>query len=186
MRSLPALALGPFSFLVLTLLLVHCAGPLAPQSKAASDLPNLMVKRLSWMDQVAHYKQAHGQPVNDPKREASLIAAMEQRGAGLGLPKTAVKGFFDGQMQAAKVRQEEWLRGHPKSGTKDEAVPDLKKTIRPALDDISAKMLAGLADARKSGLKAEIVAEAQRSLAAAGYSKAVSQPAVAGLQAGLK
>lgn len=94
--------------LLLVLLLGACAVPGAgPRS-----LPQLMVQRLGWMDEVAQVKQARSLPVTDAKREAELLDAMERAGAEKGLPAEVVRAFFSGQIEAAKVVQREWLARH--------------------------------------------------------------------------
>lgn len=168
----------PFLMLILTGCALHSGPP--------TSLPALMVQRLGWMDQVAEAKQARGLPVNDPKREAELLAAMEKLGAESGLPKEPVRRFFLGQIQAAKVRQEEWLKAHPPTSQQGKAIPDLAKTIRPALDQIGKLMLAGLAQARAGKDAPAIIGEARHQLAKAGCSQAVAGPALQGLERGLQ
>lgn len=144
-----------------------------------------MVKRLDWMDDVALAKSIKRQPINDPKREAELLSAMTQRGSAAGVHAEKVRGFFTGQMQAAKVVQEEWVRQHPQGPTAYVTAPDLKGTIRPALDEISREMIASLAQPRTPAECAALLVQAQERLARAGYSKAAAQPALEGLRAGL-
>ena len=178
-RSLP-LALA-------SLILCQCASHPSPASLAKASLPRLMVERLAWMDEVAEAKQARSLPVNDPKREGELLAAMEKLGREHGLAAAQTRAFFQGQMQAAKVRQEEWLKAHPASGRpKGKPVPDLAKTIRPALDAIGKSMIARLAELRSSGHRQETITEAETGLKKAGYSSAVIRPAMDGLQRSLK
>lgn len=169
--------LSRLSPLFLLLFLNSCDSP---------SLPKLMVQRLGWMDQVAQAKQARSQPINDPKREAELLAAMEKLGTASGVPASSVKPFFAGQMQAAKVHQNEWLQSHPPASQQGKQVPDLAKTIRPALDQIGKLMIAELAKNRGSKDAPAIVTEAKHELGKAGYSEAVSAPAIQGLKAGLK
>lgn len=159
------------------LLLSACSSP---------TLPTLMVKRLGWMDEVAAVKQAKSLPITDPVREAELLRTMTQRGVAAGLPAASVQHFFTGQMQAAKVVQEEWLQQHPKDATTSKALPDLAKTVRPALDEIGLQMIALLAQPHSSAESAALLAEARERLTRAGYSQAAIQPALDGLQAGLQ
>ncbi|MBN8420151.1 MAG: gamma subclass chorismate mutase AroQ [Verrucomicrobia bacterium] len=174
--SLPRLswALG------LALLLSSCA-----LNHKNSHLPALIVERLSWMDDVAEAKRAKGLPIYDPVREAELLRTMTQRGVAAGLKEENVRRFFTGQMQAAKVVQEEWLQQHPQGVISNEKVPDLKQTVRPALDAIGQKMITSLATQRSPAESAAALVEACERLARAGYSKAASQRALKGLEAGL-
>lgn len=165
------------------LLLSSCAGIRG----GSSSLPVLMVQRLDWMDEVAEAKRAKGLPIADPKREAELLNAMMQRGTAAGLPAQKVRLFFSGQIQAAKVRQEEWLRQHPAaSGGK---APDLATTIRPALDQIGRKMIERLAQETQEICSSDallIEKETRERLAKAGYTETVAQPALQGLIAALR
>ncbi|MDB6117578.1 MAG: chorismate mutase [Verrucomicrobiaceae bacterium] len=166
-----------FCSLFSLLLLSSCSSP---------SLPKLMVHRLEWMAQVAQVKQARSLPVTDPVREVQLIKEMETLGAEAGVPDIAVKLFFMGQIQAAKVRQEEWLATHPRASQQRQPVPDLAKTIRPALDHISKAMVTRLAKDRRSKDPEKITGEARQLLVEAGYSKAVIEPSIQGLKSGLK
>ena len=174
-----------FSSVVLSLFLFSACS-LVRMAPEKATLPQLMGQRLGWMDLVAQAKQARGLPVNDPRREAELLAAMTKLGAEAGVPSKAVKSFFAGQMQAAKVRQEEWMSAHPPAGQRGKPAPDLAKTIRPALDQIGRRMIARLAEARASHNPEPLLADARRQLAAAGCSEAVITPALRGLEEGLR
>jgi chorismate mutase-like protein len=165
------------ALLGLALMLCSCSSP--------KTLPALMVERLNWMDEVAMAKQVKSLPITDPVREAELLRTMTQRGVSAGLPAERVRRFFNGQMQAAKVVQEEWLRQHPQGVTSYVRVPDLTHTVRPALDEIGRQMIAELAQPRSPAESAAVLNKARQRLESAGYSKAVMQPALDGLQAGI-
>jgi chorismate mutase len=137
------------------------------------------------MDDVASVKKARSIPVNDPVREAQLLDTMAALAMESNLPEEPVRKFFSGQMVAAKERQEEWLRENASIEQGQKTVPDLTKTIRPALDLIGRKMIHALARARKSGASPAVIAEAARRLEKAGFSRAVMTPAIQGLEAGL-
>ena len=166
---------------VLACLLSGCAWNKTP----SKSLPALMVERLDWMDEVAMAKQAKSLPITDPVREAELLRTMTQRGVAAGLKAANVRRFFTGQMLAAKVVQEEWLRQYPRGVAFPIKVRNLAQTIRPALDEIGRQMIAQLAQPHSPAESAAILAEAYQRLARAGYSKTVSRPALEGLQAGL-
>lgn len=178
-RPMKSVSLSLLSW-VLALLLCSCA--------SSKTLPALMVQRLAWMDEVAEAKRAKGLPITDPVREAGLLRTMTQRGVAAGVQAERVRSFFTGQMQAAKVRQEEWLREHP-SSTTTRKVPDLTGTVRPALDKISAQMIDQLALETRimsSPTVTLTLSDAQDRLTRAGYSAAVIEPALKGLQQALK
>ena len=171
------------ALLGLALLLSACAW----RKDFRPSLPVLLEERLNWMDEVAMAKQVAAMPVTDPVREAELLRTMTQRGVAAGLNEESVRRFFTGQMQAAKVVQEEWLRKHPPGATSlMTVVPSLTHTIRPALDEIGAEMIARLAQPRTPVQSAAILNDASQRLANAGYSRAVILPALEGLRAGLQ
>ena len=164
------------------LLLSSCAG----LHEQHTSLSALMVQRLDWMDEVAEAKRAKALPITDPKREAELLHAMTQRGVAAGLPAARVQSFFKGQMQAAKVRQEEWLRQHPTATTTHP--PDLATAIRPALDQIGTKMITQLAQETQgigSSDTSLVETDARQRLTRAGYSETVAKPALRGLHEAL-
>lgn len=150
------------------------------------DLSRQIVERLAWMDEVAKVKQARSLPVTDPKREAELLDAMARKGAEAGLPVKAVRGFFGGQIEAAKVVQREWLSAHAQKASTSEPLRDLAKTVRPALDDLGNRMLVALEQVRRSGEAANVISDARRDLKQAGYSEAVIAAAIQGLESGLR
>jgi hypothetical protein len=94
---------------------------------------------------VAQVKQARSMPVTDAKREAELLDAMERLGAESGLPAAEVRAFFSGQISAAKLCQEEWLKRHAGVKPLNQAVADLGTTVSPALDALGRKMIRALA-----------------------------------------
>ncbi|MDI1311770.1 chorismate mutase [Prosthecobacter sp.] len=167
---------------VLASLLSSCA----LNKSSPKSLPVLMVLRLKWMDDVAEAKQAKALPIFDPVREAELLRTMTQRGVAAGLKAENVRRFFNGQMQAAKGVQEEWLQQHPPGTPASKSVPDLTQTVRPALDEIGRQMIARLAQPRTAGESAAILTAARERLARAGYSEAVMRPALEGLKAGVQ
>jgi chorismate mutase-like protein len=155
------------------------------QGSDTAELGSLMVKRLGWMDEVARVKQAKRQPVLDSAREAVVLRSMERQGAAAGIPARAVRDFFSGQMEAARLRQVEWLKAHPHP-LQMAAPPDLSKTVRPALDKIGMEMIHALSRSRAARDASTIVADARQQLTVAGYSPAVIAAALRGLEHGLK
>ena len=168
--------------------LILCQCNLWNRDTRSSDpsLPALMVERLGWMDEVAAIKQARSLPVTDPVREAALLDEMEKLAASSGLPGKPVRQFFAGQIKAAKVFQEEWLTKQSLQHSNGKALPDLAKTIRPALDDIGKRMITALAGQLHRTDTLELTVEARRRLHEAGYSEAVARPALEGLDAALR
>jgi chorismate mutase-like protein len=150
-----------------------------------ADLPALLVERLSWMDDVARYKQARQLPVEDAPREAALLDAMAREGQAVGLPPNEVRAFFAGQIEAAKQVQRAWLQAHANEPTGSAPLPDLAGEVRPALDDLGRRLIAALAEARRRGNRDSLLQDTRERLRAAGYDEAVSQSVLSGLLAGL-
>jgi hypothetical protein len=130
-------------------------------------------------------KLAKGLPVEDPVREAAVLDAMVLLGADAGLSSEVVRGFFAGQIRAAKVYQEEWLRARPGSEAVGKALPDLGKTVRPELDAIGKRMIGALQKAGEGGNAGGILEAARDRLAEEGYSRKVIAAAIGGLEIGL-
>lgn len=182
--SLSLLASVRLCLLVSSLFLTACSTQ-APQK----EMPLLITERLSWMDDVAEYKQAKSLPILDPAREEQLLEAMVAKAPEHDLPPATVRAFFSGQMAAARQVQQEWLAEHPaQSADKNRPLPDLTGTVRPALDALGKKLLSALAAARQASpaIQAQIIARTQTRLAQQGYSKAATDHSVGGLTEALR
>lgn len=112
---------------------------------ALTNLVALASQRLALAEPVARWKWANRQPIEDRPREAALLAAVEQRAAQTGLDASFARTFFEDQIAASKEVQNAlfatWRATRPPEGTP----PDLATSTRPALDRLTQKMLAGLA-----------------------------------------
>ncbi|MCA8339036.1 chorismate mutase [Burkholderia multivorans] len=112
---------------------------------ALTNLVALASQRLALAEPVARWKWANRQPIEDRPREAALLAAVEQRAAQAGLDASFARTFFEDQIAASKEVQNAlfatWRATRPPEGTP----PDLATSTRPALDRLTQKMLAGLA-----------------------------------------
>ncbi|WP_261533058.1 chorismate mutase [Burkholderia multivorans] len=112
---------------------------------ALTNLVALASQRLALAEPVARWKWANRQPIEDRPREAALLAAVEQRAAQAGLDPSFARTFFEDQIAASKEVQNAlfatWRATRPPEGTP----PDLATSARPALDRLTQKMLAGLA-----------------------------------------
>ncbi|KWA36875.1 chorismate mutase [Burkholderia multivorans] len=112
---------------------------------ALTNLVALASQRLALAEPVARWKWANRQPIEDRPREAALLAAVEQRAAQARLDASFARTFFEDQIAASKAVQNAlfatWRATRPPEGTP----PDLATSTRPALDRLTQKMLAGLA-----------------------------------------
>ena len=173
-------------FLLALFFLTSCTN-FQHRDDASGRLADLIVERLSWMDEVAAIKRERQLPVVDAKREAELLAAMEKKGVAAGLPAKSVRSFFVGQMEAAKECQQGFMlhMATPKSHAK--GLPDLATEVRPALDKIGEQMIEALVQARAQKLDAETAkAVTMAHLERQHLSEMIIQPALQGLAAGLE
>lgn len=97
------------------------------------------------MPGVAQAKWNRRLPITDAKREKALLEKMVAEGVAAGLPAGFVSTFFEAQMTAAKLVQEqafaEWTaQQHPPFSE----APDLERDIRPRIDDLNRQMIAAL------------------------------------------
>jgi chorismate mutase-like protein len=173
-------------FLLALLFLTGCTS-LHNHDDPGARLADLIAERLCWMDEVAAVKRERKLPIVDAKREAELLAAMEKKGIAAGLPAKSVRGFFIGQMDAAKECQQRFLlhMAIPKSHAK--GLPDLATEVRPALDKIGEEMIEALVQARTQKLDPQTAqASARNKLEQRHFSETVIRPALRGLSAGLE
>lgn len=142
-RPLSAAALGTLAL---------CAAFLVATPRAVADgddtpLINLVAlasKRLALAVPVAQWKWAHGRPITDAPREAALLADVDKRARTAGVDPAFARAFFQDQIDASKRVQnalfEKWRATKPPDGPP----PDLATSTRPALDQLTQSMIAGL------------------------------------------
>lgn len=142
------------------------AFPASTATSAAKDslsprlhrLSDLIVERLSLMEDVAAYKWAHKLAVEDKAREAAVIAAGQTAAQALGLDPDSTAPFLRAQMDAAKAVQQSKIDGW-RSGKAAPPVetPDLANDLRPAISAVTDALLRQAALARP-----QLEAKAQR------------------------
>lgn len=112
---------------------------------ALTNLVALASQRLALAEPVARWKWANHQAIEDRPREAALLASVEKRAARSGVDPAFARTFFEDQIAASKDVQNalfaKWRATQPPEG----APPDLASSTRPALDQLTQKMLTGLA-----------------------------------------
>lgn len=124
-----------------------------PASLTDADTSNidnmliLMDQRLALAPKVAQAKWNSGAPIDDKDREAQILAKVRQQSEILGIDPQWAVSFFQGQMNANKLYQqqlhEQWRREALPPFAK---VPDLTRDVRPVLDGLQAKLLFALRD----------------------------------------
>lgn len=114
--------------------------------QCATEICQLIAKRLELMPGVARAKWNRQLPITDEKREQALLRKLTADGAAGGLPADVVTEFFQAQITAAKLIQEhafeEW-KGTQQ--TQFENPPDLEQEVRPQIDQLNQLMLKALA-----------------------------------------
>lgn len=129
----------------------------APSAGTAKDslspqldrLGDLIVERLSLMEDVAAYKWVHKLPVEDKAREKAVIAAGQKAAAALGLAPKSISPFLHAQMDAAKAVQKAKIdRWRKRRANPPRTAPDLAKDLRPAISAVTDALLRQLAIAR--------------------------------------
>ncbi len=110
------------------------------------ELLDLMGQRLLLMHDVARWKWNAGKPITDERRERELLSDLEQRGLALGLDRPTTRAFMAAQIEAGKLMQEaDFKRWREQEQGQFADVRDLAIDLRPAIDRLSAEMLARLA-----------------------------------------
>lgn len=113
------------------------------------SLLHLIRQRLNIMPGVAQAKWNRKLPITDAKRESALLDRMAADGAVLGMSEDVVRRFFQAQISAAKLVQEqlieEWKTHEQPLFSK---APDLEREVRPQIDELNQKLLAALAKCR--------------------------------------
>jgi chorismate mutase len=164
--------------------------PPAPRPAEGQDaverLLRLMGKRLVLMHGVARWKWNAKRPIADPEREQALLDALARQGAAHHLEPAFVRAFFRAQVEAAKRIQEgDFKRWEAEKRGPFRDAPDLALSLRPRIDELSADLLAALAELRRRFGKEEaarrIKASAQSILVGDGITGAVRDTAIAPL-----
>jgi cyclohexadienyl dehydratase len=110
-----------------------------------------MHQRLELMPQVAAYKWHHHQPVQDPEREALVIAEARREALRYGLVPDSVERLFQAQMEAARAVQSWWMAEWQAGRAEPPPAPDLAGSIRPELLRLGSEIVAAAAQAAERG-----------------------------------
>ncbi|GGT35662.1 chorismate mutase [Streptomyces althioticus] len=108
-------------------------GAVAEPLGKLGPLTGLVIERLQVSDDVAASKFGTDSPVEDPVREAQVLAAVREQAEAAGLDADAAEAFFRDQITASKIVQ----RGLIDRWT---ARPDEAPTTRPDLGPIRSKL----------------------------------------------
>ncbi len=118
--------------------------PLAPSP--AVRLARLVDERLALMPDVARYKWNRKQAIEDLPREQALLDSIKSQAPQYGLDPSRAVAFFAAQIEASKVLQRELFFAWQANGAGEfTTTRDLATDIRPRLDALNPRLLAGLA-----------------------------------------
>jgi chorismate mutase len=168
----------------LSLLLILQGGSFSLQADdtppaTAVRLVHSMVERLKISREVAWTKYKKHLKINDPAREAAILASLQSQGRKIGLSDSTVACFFKSQFMASKKVQEElvngWQSGRPLPTTPPK---DLQKEIRPIVDMISRAILVELKATLPQSFTPEFRCYAEKEIHAQGFSWEVAEIAV--------
>jgi chorismate mutase-like protein len=109
-----------------------------------------VLARLELMHDVARWKWTARKPIDDPEREAALLARIVVQATNRGIDAEVARRFFEDQFAAAKIIQradfDQWTQ--EKHGPFDN-VPDLATVQRPRIDAATEELLEALAALHK-------------------------------------
>lgn len=106
------------------------------------DATALVAQRLELMQSVAAWKYARGLKIVDEPRERKVLEATLQQASALGIDPDTARELFSLQIQLARKVQQHYV-GEWRKARADPPQPlrDLDTDLRPALDDIGARLL---------------------------------------------
>ncbi|HTY18964.1 MAG TPA: transporter substrate-binding domain-containing protein [Myxococcota bacterium] len=114
-------------------------GGSAPR-RAPDDLLDLLARRLALMPAVARWKRARGLAIEDPAREARVVAAAHQAAVENGLEPAPVEALF--RLQIALGSRLQATGKAPEEGVPD---LDLESQLRPELTRLGARIVSAAA-----------------------------------------
>jgi len=140
LKSVFTITLLPLAFVGATSMAAQAATVPAPE--ALGMLLSTMKDRLEIADLVALTKWDSGDPIQDSGRESQVIASAQQAAAKYGVSGDDAKVLLAAQIEANKLVQYSLLATWSTAGkAPDTKRPDLKKQIRPQLDELQVRLL---------------------------------------------
>jgi cyclohexadienyl dehydratase len=104
-------------------------------------LLDLIARRLALMPAVARAKAARGLPIEDPEREAKVVAGVRARARAAGLDAATVESLFRLQIELSRRVQQSDAKAR-------DAAPDLDldRALRPAIGGLGDRIVSALAE----------------------------------------
>jgi cyclohexadienyl dehydratase len=106
-----------------------------------TDLVDLLARRMAYMPLVADIKSKHGLPIDDVDRERKVLEGAAANSRERGLPEQPVRQFFELQIELSKAVERRM---------QENSALDLEKQIRPALNELGARIVGALSRAREA------------------------------------
>lgn len=110
-------------------------GESAPRDEL-DHLVDLLARRLEMMPSVAAWKRAHGEAIEDPAREARVIARARDDAAAAGLAAAGAEALARTEIELAKAVQ--------RRASGEGAIFDLENQVRPALSRLDTRIVRAL------------------------------------------
>ena len=150
---------------------------------SGDKLVSLTQKRLALMNDVAGFKWNHRQEIHDPVREKESLAKILAKAKETGADAKLVMRFFTAQFEAARLLQHDRIAGWQKDNVLAPETAELKKDLRPALDQMNDDLLDALVNLHKywSTVDANLqnrVRQQARAIAGPGISAAIRDKAI--------
>ena len=105
------------------------------------DLVDLLARRMAFMPLVGDLKAKRGLPIEDLARERTVIELVAAAARVRGLPDQATRQFFELQIELSKAVERRM---------RESSALDLERQIRPALNQLGARIVDALAKARET------------------------------------
>ncbi len=100
---------------------------------------DLVARRIALMPAVGAWKRARGEAIEDPAREARVLARVREDAVAAGLDPAGVEALFRAQIELARAVQ-------ARSSAAMRAELDLETELRPAISRIGERLVAALAE----------------------------------------
>ena len=113
-------------------------------SPSLDELINLMHERLSWMRELAGWKWGKSESLQEPGRDAELLAQLSRQATNLGFEAESIRRIFQIQFDMAGAIQEYWHNRWHLSGFPADWKPQDPKQIYPRLNRLARQILVAI------------------------------------------
>nr|ALI53581.1 chorismate mutase [Hirschmanniella oryzae] len=113
--------------------------------QAVMEVIRLVSARLDLAQPVALYKWQHNQSIDDPVREAALLASVATQANASGVAADFAQQFFQDQINASKIIQFAYFADWQQNGAPNVTAPDLSTVTRPLINNVTSELVQALA-----------------------------------------